>query len=279
MRCYGSCPLIGQFVIHLGAQIIDQPAHPALGFLHQTPLVFHYGHLSPAANSKLYDLLITQLAARVHLRYETLPDARYAGCLINSCGLVEPSEYASLLLAAREFRAYTVIVLDHEKLFVDVQRDLPGVHVLHFPKSGGVVARTKAARKASRRERTRAYFYGMKEHLVLSPHSIVLPFDAVQIYQIAETDIPASLLPIGETAEGIKPSVSKMSPCPQMITHILAVSSSDDPDALLSSTTMGFLCVTDLCAERSEITLLSPQPAPLPKRCLLYSDITFMDLQ
>ena len=263
----------------VGAQIVDQPAHPALGFLHQTPLVFHFGHLSPVSNTKLYDMLVTQLVERVHTRYDSLPEARYAGCVINTCGWVEGSGYASLLHAAREFRAYTVIVLDHEKLFVDIQRDLPGVHVLHFPKSGGVVARTKAARKGSRRDRTRAYFYGMRDHLPLSPHSIVLPFEAVQIFQITETDIPASLLPIGETADGIKPSVSKMSPSPQMVTHILAVSASDDPDALLSTPAMGFLCVTDVCLEKSEITFLSPQPAPLPKKCLLYSDITFMDLQ
>ena len=263
----------------LGAQIIDQPAHPALGFLYQTPIVYHFGHTSPSLNCKLYDMLGSQLAEKVKMRYAALPEARHAGCLVDSCGWVEGGGYSSLLHAAREFEVYTVIVLDHEKLFVDMQRDLPRVHVLHFPKSGGVVARSKAARKASRRERTRAYFYGMRDHVPLSPHSIVLPFDELQIYEVIESDIPASLLPIGETAEGIKPSVSKISPSPQMITHILSVSSTSEPDEILSSSVMGFLCVTDVSVEKSEVTLLSPQLPPLPKKCLLYSEVTFMDLQ
>ena len=240
--------------------------------------MFHFGSLTPESDLKLYDLLVAQLAEKVKLRYAALPEARYAGCVINTCGWLEAGGYSSLLNVARQFSVYTAIVLDHEKLFVDIQRDLPGVHVLHFPKSGGVLARSKAARKGSRRERTRAYFYGTKEQSVLSPHSIVLPFQEVEIFQITESDIPSSLLPIGETAEDIRPSVTKLSPSPQIVTHILSVSSTADPASLLTASTQGFLCVTDVSMEKSEITLLSPQPAPLPKRCLLYSDVTFMDL-
>lgn len=63
--------------------------------------------------------------------------------------------------------------------------------------------------------------------------------------------------------------------------HLLSVSfaqSAEDSNKVLESNVMGFVCVTGVDTTRQMVTLLSPQPRPLPSNCiLLLSDVQFMD--
>ena len=72
-----------------------------------------------------------------------------------------------------------------------------GVEVVKLPKSGGVVARSPAVRKAARTQRVREYFYGPKGDLL--PHVVELAFDEVPIFKVGgKPRADASALPIGE---------------------------------------------------------------------------------
>lgn len=48
-------------------------------------------------------------------------------------------------------------------------------------------------------------------------------------------------------------------------------------EAVVGTNVAGFVCVTSVNMGTRTLTLLSPQPYPLPRSVLLYSDITFVD--
>ena len=63
-----------------------------------------------------------------------------------------------------------IIVLDQERVYNDLVRDMPKfVKVVWQPKSGGVVSRNQEQRAESRDARIKQYFYG--PHNNLFPHS------------------------------------------------------------------------------------------------------------
>ena len=72
-----------------------------------------------------------------------------------------------------------------------------GVEVVKLPKSGGVVTRSPAVRKAARVRRVREYFYGPRGDLL--PHVVELTFDEASIFRVGgKPRADASALPIGE---------------------------------------------------------------------------------
>lgn len=179
------------------------------------------------------------------------------------------------------FRFYVdvVVVLDHERLYIELLRDLPScVKIVHQPKSGGVEERKSDTRLALRRQRIRQYFYGL-ERTPFFPHSFQIRFDEIQVFKIGTPNLPDSLMP-----EGMKPedSRTKIVPVPlgaQLMNHLLAVSLCESTNEnLLETNVAGFVCVTDVSVERQILTLLSPQPYPLPRKFLLFSEVTFMDV-
>ena len=62
-----------------------------------------------------------------------------SGVVINTCGWVKAKGYQMLVHAAKAFEVDVVIVLDQERLFNELVRDLPdSVRIAFQPKSGGV---------------------------------------------------------------------------------------------------------------------------------------------
>ena len=62
-----------------------------------------------------------------------------SGVIINTSGWIKDEGFKSILHTALEFDVSTVLVLDQERLRVELKRDLPEyVKVLSLPKSGGV---------------------------------------------------------------------------------------------------------------------------------------------
>ena len=65
---------------------------------------------------------------------------KYSGCIINTCGWIKGQGYQSLLHTAQAFEADVVLVLDSERLYNDLKRDLPDfVNIILQPKSPGKV--------------------------------------------------------------------------------------------------------------------------------------------
>ena len=62
-----------------------------------------------------------------------------SGAVINTCGWVKGPGYRMLIHAAKTFEVDLIIVLDQERLHIELKRDLPRfVRVVFQPKSGGV---------------------------------------------------------------------------------------------------------------------------------------------
>ena len=94
--------------------------------------------------------------------------------------------------------ANVILVLDNERLFNDLRKDLPKeTNILRLPKSGGVsysentiimlvqvVARSRVFRRAIRDNAVREYFYGKSGINSLFPFSFDVKFSDVEIFKI-----------------------------------------------------------------------------------------------
>ncbi|XP_077515565.1 protein CLP1 homolog isoform X2 [Amblyomma americanum] len=261
----------------IGALLVERPADVEEGFSQQAPLVYHYGHNTPGTNATLYNVLVSRLAEVINQRAESNKKASVSGTIINTCGWVKGAGYKAITHAALAFEVDVVLVLDQERLYNELVRDMPGfVKVVFTPKSGGVVERSKSMRSEARDTRVREYFYGLKTPLY--PHSFDVKFSDIKLYKIGAPSLPDSCMPLGMKAED---NFTKLVPVPlgpNVLHHILSVSfaASSDED-ILQTNVAGFICVTEVDMERQTLTVLSPQPRPLPKAVLLLSDIQFMD--
>ncbi|VDK17876.1 unnamed protein product [Anisakis simplex] len=262
----------------IGAHYIEKTADIVEGFEKKSPLVYHFGSLSPSANIVLYDLLVKELAETIAKRRKLSADANYGGVIINTCGWVKGEGYACLVNAAEQFEVDVVIVLDHERLYNELQRDLPSfVKILHQPKSGGVENRSREMRIAARNSSVHKFFYGTRAK-PLYPHSFELKFDEVILCKIGGEKLPAECLPYGMKVEDYRTKVVRVELSTALIHHILSLSHSSSLDqSVLTTNIMGFLVVTAVDMDKHTFTVLSPQPYPLPSKILILSEITFVD--
>ena len=124
--------------------------------------------------------ITSRLADVFNQRCEVNRRASVSGCVINTCGWVKGSGYQALVHAASAFEVDVVVVLDQERLYNELKRDLPHfVRTVLLPKSGGVVERSKDFRRECRDERIREYFYGFRG--CFYPHAFNVKFSDVKI--------------------------------------------------------------------------------------------------
>ncbi|MCP9258141.1 Protein CLP1 [Dirofilaria immitis] len=264
---------VGQFMVSgsisvpgtVGALYIEKTADVVEGFDKRAPLVYHFGNLSPGSNIPLYDLLVKQLAEAVSKGE-------------NLAKMLLMEEYACLVNAAEEFEVDVVIVLDHERLYNELQRDLPSfVKILHQPKSGGVENRSKEVRISSRNAAVHKYFYGTRA-MPLYPHTFELSFDEVQFCKIGCERLPIECLPFGMKIEDHRTKVVPLEPTTDLMHHLVSLSMCTTVDqSVLTTNVMGFIVITAIDMEQEKLTVLSPQPYPLPSKILIFSEVTFID--
>nr|XP_055033873.1 polyribonucleotide 5'-hydroxyl-kinase Clp1 [Misgurnus anguillicaudatus]XP_055033874.1 polyribonucleotide 5'-hydroxyl-kinase Clp1 [Misgurnus anguillicaudatus] len=271
----------------MSALCIERPADVEEGFSVQAPLVFHFGSTTPGTNIKLYNKLTSCLAEVFSQRCEVNRKASVGGCIINTCGWVKGSGYQALFHCASAFQVDVVLVLDQERLYNELKRDLPHfVRVVLLPKSGGVVERSKDCRRETRDEKIREYFYGFRGTFFY-PHAFDVRFSDVRIYKIGAPSIPDSCLPLGMSQDDTQLKLVPVSPGRDLTHHVLSVSSVDDEAepgsgqnrGILESPVCGFIVVTAVDTQAQVMTVLSPAPRPLPRHTLLIMDIRFIDLK
>jgi polyribonucleotide 5'-hydroxyl-kinase len=260
---------------------VERPADIETGeFNKQASLVYSYGATTPSDNFKLYTTVVTSMAAMFRERCTARPATKSGGCVINTCGWVEGQGYNALVHVAEAFEVDVVLVLDHERLTLDLQRDLPKTtEIVPLPKSGGVVARTREFRRRNREDAVREYFYGKRPHL-LSPFSFEVAFSDIQICKIGAPAVPQSALPLGmEKVDGSVLLVHE-EPTKQLSHTIVSLSMANSTEEDVASTpSAGFLCITDVDMEAKTLTVLSPAPHPLPRKILIRTNLQFMDFQ
>lgn len=121
-----------------------------------------------------------------------------SGVIINTSGWIRDEGYKSILHTAMEFEVTVILVIDQERLRVDLRKDLPDyVKVLSVPKSGGVVSKPQDMRSQYKNMRMHEYFYGSKSQLF--PY--VLNLNDAKIFKIGAPHLPDSLLPMGMKPE------------------------------------------------------------------------------
>ena len=172
-----------------------------------------------------------------------------------------------------------ILVLDQERVYNDLVRDMPKfVKVVWLPKSGGVVERPQEQRMEARDGRIKRYYYGHNN--TLFPHTFDVKFSDIKekIYKIGAPSLPDSCMPLGMKSEDNETKLVKVSlSAKDLLNRLLAVSFSSTTEDLIVTNVAGFVLVTDVSAEQQKITILSPQPKPLPDTLLLLSDIQFVD--
>ncbi|XP_076041049.1 protein CLP1 homolog [Oratosquilla oratoria] len=259
----------------IGALLVERAASVDEGFSQEAPIVYNFGHISPQENMTLYNILVSRMAATVHNKMGVNRKVAASGVIINTCGWVKGDGYKSLTHVAQSFEVDVIIVLDQERLYNELVRDIPFIKVVFLPKSGGVVERTKSMRRSGRDDRIREYFYGLKTRY--HPHSFDVKFSALTIYKIGAPALPDSCMPADMKVDDHMTKLVPVEPSIKIKHHILAVSLTTDPEEVLTSNVAGFICVVDVDEENKYMNVLSPQPKPLPQTILLLSDIQFMD--
>ena len=265
--------------------VIERTAEVEGGFSDAAPLVYHFGADTPSSNLALYHLLMTKMAEAMFAKFDSDPKVKASGAIINTCGWVSQGGYKALLHAAEAFQVKVVLVLDQERLFNELKRDLPKfVQTVFAPKSGGVVVRSKNFRSEARDARIREYFYGTpfkSGTTVYYPHSFDVPFASMKIFKIGAPAIPNSCLPIGMKADDNQTKVTPVTAIHQLRKHqLLSLSFCPVSDKHLAPETnvQGFICITEIDADRGMLTILSPQPKPLSTEYVFFtSDVQFSD--
>ncbi|KAL3275842.1 hypothetical protein HHI36_020584 [Cryptolaemus montrouzieri] len=262
----------------IGALLIERPASIDEGFAQEAPLVYNFGHKAPEKNSALLSILTTQLASNIKDKLEVNKKARTSGVIINTCGWVKGEGYKQILNNTKVFEVDVILVLDQERLYNELVRDIPNfVKVVFLQKSGGVVERSKSVRSEARDQRIREYFYGTVKNS-LYPHSFDMKWSELKIYRIGAPALPDSCLPLGMKAKDHMTKLVLLTPNSGLLHHLMAVSfCEEEEEDILKTHVAGFVCVTNIDSERQTLTLLSPQPKPLPNTILVLSDLQFMD--
>lgn len=261
----------------MSALTIERPADPVENFDHKAPIVYHFGHTSPNGNIGLYKTLIHRLADVYDTKAQKNPEVRNSGCIIDTCGWIKGQGYQCILHTAQCFEAEVVLVIDSERLFNDLKRDLPDfVDVVSLPKSPGVVERSSHGRREMREEAIHEYFYGQGEQLY--PSTFDLSFDDIEIFKIGAPPVPDSCLPLGTEQEDTERKVVCVPPSPDISYHILSMSMAESLGEDLVETNVGaFLVIQKVDMENRVLSVLSPIPFPLPKRFFIMMDIRHVD--
>jgi len=269
----------------ISAVVAERTASVEEGFNIDSQISYHFGYKTPAENPVLYRRLISVLKDTINFRSEQIQASLVSGVIINTSGWIKDEGFKSILHTALEFDVSTVLVLDQERLRVELKRDLPEyVKVLSLPKSGGVVCKSHDMRSHTKNLRIQEYFYGSTRNN-LYPHSIEIGFNEVKIFKIGTPQLPDSLLPMGMKTEENNTKIFQITPSTALVNHLLSVNNADDLEDdsdkthLMETNLAGYLVVTKVDMEKGTFTVLSPQPKPLPKNYLLASDVQFVDLK
>lgn len=137
-----------------------------------------------------------------------------------------------------------------------------------------------------RDQKIRSYFYGTTTK-PFYPYSFDIPFAQFTAYKIGSPNLPDSCMPIGMKSTDnstklipVQPSSSSSS---SILNHIFSISCStteQDIDKVITTNIYGFIAVTQVHMDRQVVTVLSPQPRPLPKNYIfIMSDVQFVDLE
>ena len=196
-------------------------------------------------------------------QFKTNRKAETSGIIINTCGWVKGDGYDHLKHIAQAFEVDLIIVLDEDRLYSYLNEDMPSfVKVVWLPRSIGVIERSQPFRIAARSKRVHSYFYGPRNDL--EPFTFDLKFSQLdgRLFRIEK--------------QHVFHKVTKSQP-KDLMNRLLGLSLAKNEDDLVSTNVAGFICVTKVDKVAEKVTVLSPQPEPLPDGLFVISDIQFIN--
>eukprot|EP01097_Dermamoeba_algensis_P005002 TRINITY_DN3188_c0_g1_i1.p1 TRINITY_DN3188_c0_g1~~TRINITY_DN3188_c0_g1_i1.p1 ORF type:complete len:423 (-),score=70.73 TRINITY_DN3188_c0_g1_i1:217-1485(-) len=262
----------------LAATSCTRPIDYEEGFSSSAPLVYFYGHLNPTENLKLYKLQISYLARDLNKRAEIHKEIGHSGLIINSCGWVDGAGSDLIRYCIESFSADVVLVIDHERLYNDLNQDLSkkNIRLFKLAKSGGVVPKSQIARRKKKMNSIREYFYGITGDLC--PHSTVVDFNDVIILTVGGGPAaPVSALPVGAESTVDPTRVQVVTPNRDLVHSVLGLSHAKSIDTVLATNLVGLVHITEVNIERRKITLLAPSPGPLPTKYLIMGSVKWLE--
>ena len=272
----------------VGAVPVDRPIDPSEGFAsaRDLPLVYFHGDSSPGNNPDLYGHLIDNLAMMIDKRDATNAEAKASGSVVNTMGWVDGAGYKLLLRALDALKITDVLVVGQERLHAELRRDFRGktvsgtkptpIEVWKLPKSGGVVERSPAFRRATRDAAVKAYFYGPEGDL--APSSTTVDFGKVSVFKIGSGPrAPSSALPIGQKTSADPLRVSTVAPSMALLNAVLAVSHGTTQTEILNQNVAGFVYVTEVDMASGRFTYTAPAGGALPSRNLILGTLKWIE--
>lgn len=253
----------------IGACVVEEQVNITDSFDKHSPIIYSYGHKAPGQNLALINSYISKLAETIFTQFKHNRKAETSGIIINTCGWIKGQGYEHLKHIAQAFEIDLVVVLDEERLYKDMLEDMPSfVKVTWLPKAIGVQIRDQPYRIKSRKKKIEEYFYG--RYREIEPFTFELDFSELkhQLYKVYESSDEKSKV------DEFKPNQKNIN---AFKNHLLALSYAKNEEQLLTSNVAGFICVTEVDFVKQKITVLSPQPEPLPKFLMLLSDIQYMN--
>ncbi|KAJ2519815.1 Cleavage polyadenylation factor subunit clp1 [Coemansia sp. RSA 1939] len=278
------------------AQTVDIEAG-FMGGAPLSPLVWQFGHESPADNMVLFNKLVGLMAESIARRLDADADVRASGLVADTRGASD----AAIENAVRTLRITTLVVIGNERMYSlfssRFEADSPAVSVVKLARSGGTVSRDASFRQLGNARAIRRYFNGTETEPAMS-YPTVASFDDVSIVRIGEDAVaPSSSLPLGETRKLSQTSVFPVT-CDEALTHsVLAVtdapiaaSDANAPEsessaaertaaaeAVVGAQAVGFVNVTRVDMEKRRLTLVAPVRGQLPRQVLLYGNVKWME--
>lgn len=294
------------------------------------PFVLWYGSQDLNDHPDLYKAQIEKMGKIIDGRLSGDVDARASGIIVNASGLIEDVGYTYLLHAIESFRINVVLVLGHDRLYsmlgthfkkqaqqqnedsttaTDAVKMTKQPKLIKLPRSGGVVSRDAAFRRALRSQCIKRYFYGdsippkptdtnptstsastASSQYRFTPSLIEVPFADVQLHKLSNISLSASMLPVSakQSTDPIQLTTLSSSDITPKFQH--AVFAVCHPSAvekyeqsgrardLYLSGVAGFVAVEKVDVNKEVLSLLSPCAGSLPSQHLLVGDnITWVE--
>ncbi|TIA72864.1 hypothetical protein E3P92_01973 [Wallemia ichthyophaga] len=284
------------------------------------PQALPYAHASPARNPKVYKILLEALARRLDMRLERDAKARSSGVFIDTPAAFtsanigsddKNSKYDLIKHALHAFRVDVLLVIGHEKLYIEMQRLLKSldaniaqnIKILKVPKSGGAVETDDAYRSRIQAAQIKSFFYGNMSNISdeqLSPQSMTIKIDNLKVFKITEDKVaPSSALPIGASRvlENTQLERVNFESSSQLLTlvhsllylvkwpdsnnvlnkHAKEFEGDIDSKDLIRADLVGFLIVTAIDSVKRTITVLAPSPGRLPSLNAVFGSFEWQD--
>lgn len=252
-----------------------------------SPLVYFFGHASPAENVPLFQMLVAILAAKVNERLSKDVDAKSSGVIVNTCGIFEGLGHDVIASIIRLLAIDIVLVMGSDKVYSSLTSNLPHetAIIVTLPRSGGVVNRDAKTRSKARKSRIGNYFYGRNN---LAPERKALKLSAVELFQAGRVQLTEGMKFIGDRPDD-KTALFRVTPSIDLAHRVLAVihPSSENldvssyneelPQELLRGNVAGFVYVIEVNIEKDQIIVLTPCPGELPSKYLFKGGIQWYE--